>query len=428
MLFEKYPFWAESLRLKLSELFHRYSLPKWIVLCHDITAVFLAFIIAYLLRFNFATQNFVYSEVLLHGLVALIIYTLLMLVFRSYTGLIRHTTLTDISLVFVSTTTAAFVLMITSLLLRLFTNNENLIVPVSIILIHYVLITVYLFFMRISVKVLFLFTTSTRSNPKKRVLIYGAGEMGFIVKRVISSDPRDGFIVIGFIDDNKMLQGKKINGIRVYNPDILDKDFPESNKIKTIIIAIRNIKARRKSDIIKKALDSNLEVLEAPAIEKWLNGHLEVHQLQKVNLLDLLGREPIRLNLELIKRELKGKTVMVTGSAGSIGSELIRQLSRFEIKNIILVDQAETPMFHLENELKQKFGNLKYEIQIADVTNYAKMNLIFSRFRPEVVFHAAAYKHVHLMEISPHEAFRVNVVGTKNVPTCLNYMVLRNLL
>jgi FlaA1/EpsC-like NDP-sugar epimerase len=380
---------------------------------HDTGAVFLSFLFAYLLRFNLTPGDFPMNQAVIHGLIALFVYTVFMLIFRSYAGLIRHTTLTDVSLVFVSTTASALFLTLLSVGERHININQILVIPISVILIHYVVITVFLFFMRISVKMLFRFANSSNKSSTKRVLIYGAGEMGFIVKRVLLSDPRGGFSVHGFIDDNRQLQGKKINGIQVYGPDILSSNFVLKHKIQTLILAIREISPSKKSDIIKKAIDFNVEVLETPAIEKWLNGQLEVRQLQKVQLEDLLGRDPIRLDMELIRRGLAKKTILVTGAAGSIGSEIVRQLSRFVTHNIILVDQAETPMFHLENELRKSYAHMKFKTQLADVTNTDKMDLIFQKYHPEIVFHAAAYKHVPLMEENPHEALRVNVGGTR---------------
>jgi FlaA1/EpsC-like NDP-sugar epimerase len=354
-----------------------------------------------------------WAEVLSHSVLTALIYVLIILITKSYAGLIRHTTLTDISLVFVSTTSSAFILIILSLILRSFNVTQLLVIPISVILIHYVLITVALFFMRVSVKMLFRFATSSIKHTNKLVLIYGAGDMGFIVKRVLLSDPRGGFKVFGFIDDSRRLQGKKINGIQVFNPDILSLGFISKYKIETLIIAIRNLSPVKKSQIIQKAIDCNLEILETPAIEKWLNGELEVKQLQKVKLEDLLGREPIKLNMELIGKGLSKKTILVTGAAGSIGSEIVRQLSRFMTHQIILVDQAETPTFHLENELRKKYSHVRFTTQLGDITNSEQMELLFIKYQPEVVFHAAAYKHVPMMEQNPHEAVRVNVGGTR---------------
>jgi len=237
--------------------------------------------------------------------------------------------------------------------------------------------------------------------------------MGFILKRVILSDPQTGFDVAGFIDDNTSLQGKKINGLPVYSPKILSIDFVQKHKINTIVIAFKDISSRKKSEIIHNAIDLDLEILETPRLDKWLNGQIQVQQLQKVKLEDLLGRDPIKLDMDLIGKGLNNKTILVTGAAGSIGSEIVRKLALFNTKEVILVDQAETPVFHIDNELKEKYQNLKYQILLADITNTRKMELIFMKFHPEIVFHAAAYKHVPLMENNPHEALRVNVGGTK---------------
>jgi FlaA1/EpsC-like NDP-sugar epimerase len=413
MLFNKYQELQEFFRAKTSDFFHKYSVPRWMLFIHDVIAIFLTFILAYLLRYNLIAADLPYHRAVIHSLITLSVYTIFMVVFRSFAGMIRHTTLTDVSLVFVSNTSSAAVLVLFSMIGIVFDPDSNFIIPISVIVIHYVLISVFLFFMRISVKMLFRFATSSLKISTKRVLIYGAGEMGFIVKRVILSDPKGGLSVAGFIDDNKGLQGKKINGIHVYGPDILSFEFLQKKNIKTLVLAIRQLTPARKGEMIRKAIDSGLEILETPAVEKWLNGQLEVHQLQKVMLEDLLGRDPIKLDMDLIRKGLIRKTIMVTGAAGSIGSEIVRQLSRFITHNIILVDQAETPMFHLENELRKKYGHVRFKTQLSDITNVEKMEKIFREFHPEIVFHAAAYKHVPLMEENPHEAIRVNIGGTR---------------
>ena len=412
-MFKRYPEIRELLRSKASKIFKRYSVPRWMLFIHDTLSVFLTFLLAYFLRYNLITVDFPVDQAIIHGLITLFVYTVFMLVFHSYAGLIRHTTLTDVSLVFVSTTSSAMVLVFLALVVQRVNLSQYIEIPISVLLIHYVLITVFLFFMRVSVKMLFRFATSSMKGSTNRVLIYGAGEMGFIVKRVLLSDPRGGFSVMGFIDDNRHLQGKKINGINVYGPDIISSDFILKQKIQTLILAIREMPPSKKGDVIKKAIDFNIEVLETPAIEKWLNGQLEVKQLQKVQLEDLLGRDPIILDMETISRGLARKTILVTGAAGSIGSEIVRQLSRFVIRSIILVDQAETPTFHLENELRKNYKHVKFKTQLADITNIDKMELIFQKYHPDIVFHAAAYKHVPLMEENPHEALRVNVGGTR---------------
>jgi len=403
----------ELIRSKASGFFSNFSVPRWMLFSHDTFAVYITFLFAYLLRFNLIPSGIPVASAAFHGLITTLVYVVFMLIFRSYAGLIRHTTLTDVSLVFVATSSSAIILILLSLIFRSVPLNQNFVVPISVILIHYVVITVFLFSMRISVKMLFRFATSSIKIPTKKVLLYGAGEMGFIVKRVLLSDPRGGFSVQGFIDDNRHLQGKKINGIHVYGPEILSPDFIAAQKIETLILSIRNISQTKKSEIIRKAIDINLEVLETPAMEKWLNGHLDIGHFRKVKLEDLLGRDPIKLDMELIRKGLAKKTILVTGAAGSIGSEIVRQLSLFSTYYVILVDQAETPVFLLENEMRKDFSHMKFKTLLADITNAEKMELIFQTYHPEIVFHAAAYKHVPLLEGNPHEAFRVNVGGTR---------------
>jgi FlaA1/EpsC-like NDP-sugar epimerase len=262
------------------------------------------------------------------------------------------------------------------------------------------------------IKTFYEFITTSVSNNRKNVMIFGAGGMGLAVKRIVQSEINSGFRIKGFIDDNRKLQGKTVNGYKVYSQKTLTSGFVEKGKIKVIILAISDLHPSRKEEIVKLALDLDLDILETPPVDNWLHGQLTLRQLHKVKLEDLLGREPIQLNMQMIEKGLKGKTILVTGAAGSIGSEIVRQLTRFSTGRIVLVDQAETPVFYLMNELKLKYSASSVSIIIADITNRQKMENIFRKYRPEIVFHAAAYKHVPVMEGQPHEAFRVNVGGT----------------
>ena len=409
-----YPAWVLQLRSRALNFFNRHSVPRWLVFLADLSVVFVAFLIAYFLRFNFVIPEDRIGIFMWQGLIATAVYAIFAVVFKSYSGLVRHTTLTDITLVFIVTTCSAAALIIFSMIGNWLHWADILAVPQSIILIHYVAVSVLLFVGRIFIKILFLFATGTSKN-KKRVLIYGAGELGFVVKRVVLSDPRYGFHVSGFIDDDRSLQGKKINGINVYGPYALDAKFIEKNRIESLIIAIKALSVDKKSAMIRSAIAVGLEVLDTPEVDKWLAGQLRMPQFRRVDLEDLLGREPINLDIQTIKRGLAEKTILITGAAGSIGSEIARQLTSFQCSSVILVDQAETPLFYLQNELREKFLDVRFRIIPADVTNIERMDYIFSEYKPHIVFHAAAYKHVSLMEENPHEAVRVNVGGTKIV-------------
>lgn len=413
-MIKEYPKWILFLRRKALEFFNHHSVPRWMIFTIDAATVFGAFIIAYLLRFNFDIPEDREGIFLYQALIATSVYAAFSLVFKSYSGLIRHTTLTDVTLVFVVSTCSAALLILTSSLSQKLNAGIVITIPNSILLIHYVVVTVITFFGRVFVKLIFRFATGT-SISKKRVLIFGAGELGFVVKRVILSNTNYGLHVSGFIDDEKNLQGKKLNGINVYAPDVLSKEFITKNRIESLIIAIKDINVDRKGKIIRTAINLGLEVLETPEVDKWLAGQLHAPKFRKVDLEDLLGREPIKLNIGLIKNGLQGKTILITGAAGSIGSEIARQMTSFQSKKVILADQAETPLFYLQNELREKFLDERFLIMPADVTNQPGMEQIFNEFHPDIVFHAAAYKHVSLMEENPQEAVRVNVGGTRVV-------------
>jgi FlaA1/EpsC-like NDP-sugar epimerase len=413
LIFENYPKWREFIRVKAIDLFRKYSLPRWMVFVMDNTAVFLTFLFAYVLRFNVGLTEIDLNHLLGQASITICIYAIFGIIFRSYSGLIRHTTIIDIFNVFITTSISFITLLVLSILSRKIGWSEILTIPISIIIIHYIAITLLLFFVRIIIKIGFQLIST--SGIKKNVLIFGAGDLGVIVKRLINSDIQSIYRIAGFLDYRKKLQNKKLNGILVYNPDILNPAFILKHKIVTIILAIENISIKKKSEIIHTAMNLGIEILETPAVDKWLNGQLQMGQIKKVKINDLLGRDSIKLDMELIGKGLNNKTVLVTGAAGSIGSEIVRQLARFEVKKTILIDQAETPMFHLQNEVRDNLSHSKFQLILADITNYEKMEFIFQEYHPDIVFHAAAYKHVPLMEENPHEAFRVNIGGTKIV-------------
>ena len=387
-------------------------MPRWMVFITDTVSVFVFFLFAYLLRFNLIAKAVDTELAVRQGVLVTFVYAFFILIFKTYSGLIRHTTIKDAFNIFITNTLALLILVLISLLSRVYNWNDFYDIPLSIIVIHYGIITLFLFFLRVFIKMFYEFA-STSTRERKNVMIFGAGEMGIVVKRIMESDNRSGYRVKFFLDDNKRLHGKKADGVPVLSPLSIDRKFVRENGIKVGVLAINKIDNERRKEILESFVDFGIEVFETPSFETWLNGELQVRNLKKVNLEDLLGREPIKLDIERIENGLKGKTILVTGAAGSIGSEIVRQLIKFDIKRLILVDVAETPSFYLDNELRLRNGQRPFTIIIGDVTNRAQMEKVFSEYRPEIVFHAAAYKHVPLMESHPHEACRVNVGGTK---------------
>jgi FlaA1/EpsC-like NDP-sugar epimerase len=402
----------DKLKHQTIEIFRNYSLPRWFVLLIDLSAVFVTFIFAYMLRYNMELYLFSMKFALQQSALVCIVYLISMLLLKSYSGLLRQTTIKDTFILAVTNTAAFFVMLFITISSRRFGWDKFFDIPLSIIVIHYGAVTVALVFFRVFIKMFYIFVSIPSSN-RKNVLIYGSGETGIIVKRVLQSDPRSGYQLKGFLDDNVKLQGKKVDGYPVYSNKVLSKEFVEAEGIATFIFAIKDISPARKKEVLESVVELGLEILDTPSFDQWLNGNLQVKQLRKVQLEDLLGREPIQLDLMRIEQGLRGKTILVTGAAGSIGSEIVRQLTKFDYKMLVLVDQAETPSFYLNNELLEKYPDCRYKMIIGDVTSELKMEFVFRKYRPEIVFHAAAYKHVPVMESNPHEAFRTNVGGTK---------------
>ena len=246
-------------------------------------------------------------------------------------------------------------------------------------------------------------------------VIFGAGEMGVILERVLRHSATHNYRVRAFFDDNPQVDGKFLNGVQVYTPGDCFDAVVEKYNIRYAIIAIKNLSDERRIQFINRCLPHNIKVLKVPTPENWINNRLNVGQLTRINFEDLLSRPPIRLSEERIRAGIGGKVVLVTGCAGSIGSEIVRQLLRFEPRLLIGVDQAETPLVDLTLERAAEVQAGVLHTLIADVRDRDKMELIFARYRPDFVFHAAAYKHVPIMERFPEEAIKSNVMGTKHV-------------
>jgi len=218
--------------------------------------------------------------------------------------------------------------------------------------------------------------------------------------------------VVGYIDKDNEKVGKNINGVRVYGPEILTDFFIKSNDISEIIFSIQNIDHNRLRELVEGLVDFQVQVKIVPPIEDWINGELKISQIKQVQIEDLLDRVPINIKNKRISNELKDKVIIVTGGAGSIGSELVRQIANCEYKSLIVIDQAESALYDLQQELKQN-GFHNFIPIVGDIRDKNRMSSIFQEYKPHMVFHAAAYKHVPLMEYNSYEAIKINVAGTK---------------
>ena len=399
------------LKKLLLKAFEKYA-SRWVVLIIDIILICISFILAYAVRFN-ASLNFeienLYYQIPFISCLALISF----LTVGSYRGIIRHTGTRDAFNVFVGVS-LLFILTITIVLVNnTFGIITNFTIPKSVIIIHYLISVLVLVISRYVFKAFFEIV-STELNTITNVLVYGAGDSGLITYGALNRDTKNKYEVIGFIDDDEKKTGKKIDRIKIYNSTIINSDFIKRKNINEIIISIQNIKSEKLLYLTDTLLELGVKVKIVPPLSKWIDGDLEANQIKSVKIEDLLDRKPISIENPIVKRDVNDKVILVTGAAGSIGSEISRQLSAYKHKQLVLIDQAESALYDLQQELVQKNRQNITSI-VADVRDKKRMSMIFEQYKPQKVFHAAAYKHVPLMEMSPYEAVKINIAGTKNI-------------
>ncbi|MFD2562431.1 polysaccharide biosynthesis protein [Aquimarina rubra] len=385
---------------------------KWVVLSIDIAITIFNFFLAYVVRFgitlDFDTTNFLYQIPVMTALAAVSF-----LMIGSHKGVIRHTGMRDAYNLFLAVTvliSLSGALMVSS---RLSLIPELLNIPVSIICVHYLLNIINLTVSRLVFKYCYHYIKS-KLGDSSRVMIYGAGDSGLITLAAITNDSHKSVTVVGFIDDNPQKVGKTINGITVYRSKTITQNYVTKHNITEIIVSIPHIDKQRLSKISDDLLKLSVKVKIIPAINDWIDGKLNVSQIKPIQIEDLLDRAPIALENQNIKKELHDKVILITGAAGSIGSEIVRQASFYSYKHLVLVDQAESPLYDLQQELLSK-GVTNFTPIVADIRDHQRIETIFERFRPNMVFHAAAYKHVPLMENNPCEAIKINVLGTRKL-------------
>ncbi len=391
--------------------------PRWIVFTIDLGLSLTALILAYFIRFEFnlATVRF---ELLDKAKLAIIIYlcikAIIFYTLKIHQSLIRYTSLHDIKRLLLAIGYSSLILFVINIFNASYLNKEHLL-PTSILIMEFFISFSFLMGIRFTTKVFYIESSQKNKNQKiENILIYGAGVSGLITKRTLEKDGETNFELIGFIDDNQKLKNTRLQGTKIYHTSNLEQ-LIEKNKIKKIIIAIQQPNYDYQKTILDICIKKSVQVLQVPSSKNWINGDFSTSQIKKIKIEDLLGRNPIYLHPEKIQAEIENQIILVSGAAGSIGSGIIKQLSTYNPKLVILLDQAESPLYDLEQELLHNSPEFKFEIVIGDISNFLRMERLFDYFKPKIVFHAAAYKHVPLMEDNPSEAINTNVLGTKNL-------------
>ena len=415
-------------RQRLSESFgerlsQRLEAPQYLVLGLDLMLCALGLFSAYLLRFNFrlphaevGTMSFAIPIV-----VALRLVSFLMA--RTYQGIVRYTSTDDATRLFRTVAIGTLALLVTNIALR-FVFERPYLLPTSVILIDFLATLFSLITYRLALKIYFYEHRARSGVDEIGVLIFGAGEAGVTTKRTLDRDLSSNFRVVGFVDDDPSKARKTIESVPIFSGARL-ASLLAKGRVQRLIISTHRAAPERRQAVMETALRYGVKVLTVPPPSKWINCELSAGQLKEAKIEELLERAPIVLDSRPVEQTLKGKRLLITGAAGSIGAEIAAQCAAFSPAELVLVDQAETPLYELESTLNARFAvessdSAKEEAKrpcmaflLADITNEARMRAIFDTYRPEVVFHAAAYKHVPIAEEHPSEAIETNLGGTR---------------
>jgi FlaA1/EpsC-like NDP-sugar epimerase len=378
----------------------------------DLVLVAIAFAGAHLLRFDFEIypdDNYRYFQ---PGIFLLFSLRLsFFFLFRTYAGVVFHTSIEDARRLFYALLGPTFILLVFNAVG--YGDKEAFLLPYSIILIEFFLSIFLLVSYRGFVKVLYM-SNFVNEEQTTNVIIFGVGQAAVTVKNVLESSGKGRYSVKCFIDSTGNFVKQRLGGLDIYSLHKMERLIITA-QIDTLVFADGSLDKNTRDEVVDICLKYKVKILSAPPFREWSNGDLDFKQIREIRIEDLLERKEISLNTKKISSELDGKTILITGAAGSIGSEIARQVLRFDVEKLILVDQGETPLYELNNELRHIDSNTRYEIVIGDVRNLSRMERAFKLFSPDVVYHAAAYKHVPLMEQNPSEAILTNVHGTKNI-------------
>lgn len=389
------------------------TVPRWVILIIDAFICAFSFVTAFILRLNFQIDKSDFEKIII-ALPIVLAYRLIAFYWtQTYRGVIRHTGTQDAIRIFIALASSTSAIALTNFAWIVFDGHA--LIPTSITIMDFIFSLALMTASRIGYK-LFYGQVAGNQLPKRKVIIFGAGQLGVMTKKTLEQDISTGYRIVAFLDDDHHKHRQIIDGVDVFPTENLPQ-LAEDYKVDDLVIAVQQISKARKTQIIEEGLSLNLNVKNIPAIETWINGELNTRQIKNVRIEDLLDRDEIKLDRSKMSEMLQGKVVLVTGAAGSIGSEIVRQIIPFSPARLILFDNAETPMHNLQLEIEKKYAGKEVlkaiTFVIGDIRNRWKVEWLLSVEKPDLIYHAAAYKHVPLMEINPVSAINTNIIGTR---------------
>jgi len=390
-------------------------LPRWIILVIDIIILVVSLFLSTYIIEKITQREFIYDDKSLVFLSIIVINALFMYVFKTYAGIIRHSTFTDLFKLL----TSCFCTMVTVATINIFyfwiTGGKFILTPYLIL--YFIISFMGLFLFRLYVKEFFhIVREYRRSTLKKRILVLGIDEQSIAIARAILDNPSLPYHVVGFLTQRTDSKRASLLGKPILSKEKIEKHSKEELLVDGVIIIKEMMSKDEMNSWVNLFLEKDFNIFKAPSVQKLRDSDLG-GSIRNLQIEDLLNRKPIKIESEDVRSRHFNKTILVTGGAGSIGSEIVRQVAQFNPSLIVVLDQAETPLYDIELEMREKFPHITFKFVLADVSNKHRIEPLFQTYNFSMVYHAAAYKHVPLVEENPHEGIIVNVLGSRIIAT-----------